>query len=216
MPTTVPASAVAAADGELESAPRRHPRSATGWSARKPSAASSTGSSSGGVSAVRAASMSGWMPSGATLLCSGVNQRLIVIRTPPSFSSRPQTWTVFLPNDGSPMSVARPVSCSAAATISEAEAEPPLIRTDHRQRRDRSPRRHRWSAYSRTSSPADSCVKMRPSSDELAGDLLRRVDVATRVVAQVEDDLVGALVEEVGEAVRELVAAGAEKPLSAM
>ena len=43
--------------------------------------------------------MSGWIPSGATLLCSGVNHRLMVIRTPPSFSRRLQTWTVFLPND---------------------------------------------------------------------------------------------------------------------
>ena len=57
---------------------------------------------------------------------------------------------------------------------------------------------------------ADSWLKI-SRSHELAGDLLRRVDVAAGVVAEVEDDLVGALVEEVRQAARNCSAAGALK-----
>ena len=142
------------------------------------------------------ASMSGWIAVRARRCCGpGVNQRLIVIRTPPSFSRRPQTWTVFLPKVGSPTSVARPRSWSAAATISEADADPPLMSTTTRQ----------------VGVGGDAVAGGRVLADvvagrllgedqavvdELAGDLLRRLDVAARVVAQVEHDLVGALVEE--------------------
>ena len=108
-----------------------------------------------------AAAMSGCTPSGATLLWSGVNQRLIVIRTPPSFSRRDHTWTVFLPNDGSPTTVARPLSLSAAATISDADADPPLIRTaTGRSGSVATP--SPVDSHSRTSSPADSWLKMSP------------------------------------------------------
>ncbi len=58
-----------------------------------------------------------------------MNQREIVIRTPPWFSSFDQTCTVFLPKVCSPMTVARPCSLSAAATISEADALPELTST---------------------------------------------------------------------------------------
>ena len=55
-----------------------------------------------------------------------------------------------------------------------------------------------------------------PVVEELAGDLLRGIDVAAGVVAQVEDDLVGALVEQLGRPAANCSLAGAEKPFSAM
>ena len=97
--------------------------------------------------------------------------------------------------------MARPCSWSAAATISEADAEPPLTSTTTGS-----------SGSVATPSPVELVLanvvvgrllrEDQPVVDELAGDLLRRVDVAAGVVAQVEDDLVGALVEELGEARR--------------
>ena len=58
-----------------------------------------------------------------------------------------------------------------------------------------------------TSPPEDSWVKSRPSADELRRDLLGGADVAAGVVAQVEHDLVGALVEQRLQLVVELGAA---------
>ena len=52
--------------------------------------------------------------------------------------------------------------------------------------------------------------------DELAGDLLRGVDIPAGVVAEIEDDLVGALVEQLLEPGPELVGGRGEKPWSAM
>ena len=64
---------------------------------------------------------------------SGVSHLAIVRRNaPPSPASSCHCWTVPLPNDRCPTSVARPLSCSAPATISLADALPRSMRTTTR------------------------------------------------------------------------------------
>ena len=75
--------------------------------------------------------MSGSSPTSWIQRLFGVSQRAIVRRNaPPSPVSSCHCWTVPLPNDVWPTSVARPVSCSAPATISLADALPPSMRHD--------------------------------------------------------------------------------------
>ena len=74
--------------------------------------------------------MSGSMPFAWIERPDGVKYRAVVSRNAPLPSpSGMMVCTEPLPNERVPTSVARFWSCSAPATISEAEAEPPLIRT---------------------------------------------------------------------------------------
>ena len=90
---------------------------------------------------------------------------------------------------------ARPVSFRAAATISEADALPSFVRTTTGMPAPvaapppLASQRVTWS-------PDDSWLKIEARCDELARDLPRRLDVAARVVAEVEHDLVGAVGEQ--------------------
>ena len=135
------------------------------------------------------------MPSGAAELWSGVNQRSVVMRSPPPFGRSFQIWTVFLPNVGSPTIVARPVSFRAPATISDAEADPSVDEHDHRNRvglREaaglRLPALDVLAGLDREEQLA--------RRHELAGDALGGGDEAAGVAAQVEHDRGGALVEQ--------------------
>ena len=121
---------------------------------------------------------------------SGVSQRATVSRNaPPSPDSSCHCWTVPLPNDVWPTSVARPASWSAPATISLADAVPPSMRADDPQVRARS-RRRRRARRSRSGSPVGVLLPEDDArADELAGDAPRRRDVAAGVAAEIEDQL---------------------------
>ena len=74
--------------------------------------------------------MSGSMPLAWIERPDGVKYRAVVNRNAPlSAPNGMMVCTEPLPNERVPTSVARLWSCSAPATISEAEAEPPLINT---------------------------------------------------------------------------------------
>ena len=139
--------------------------------------------------------MSGVRPTLWIQRLSGVSHFETVSFTPPSSPSSSHSWTVPLPNDVSPMSVARSRSWSAPGDD--------LAR--RRATRDRS----------RTTTSIDGSVAMPPGAgvdlrlvavrvllpvdravrDELAGDVRGVRHEATRVAAQVEHDLLDPVVE---------------------
>ena len=121
----------------------------------------------------------------------GVNHRSVVSRSPPPLGRSFQTWTVFLPNVGSPTSVARPCSWSAPATISDADAEPPSTRTTTGMSlvwSEPAAGRHSLDVLARLDGEEQLAGR-----DELRRDALRGDDEAAGVAAQVEDEVGGAL-----------------------
>ena len=142
-----------------------------------------------GVASGRVTTTSGVRPVPLIQRLFGVSQRAMVsLKAPPSPLSSCHCWTVPLPNDCWPTRRARPVSWSAPATISLADALPPSISTTTSQvgagRDAVAERLGRDLVPLRVLLPED-----RAGRDELAGDLACRRDVATRVPAQVEDEL---------------------------
>ena len=120
---------------------------------------------------------------------SGVSHLAIVSRKPPlSSSSCVHCWTVPLPNVFAPTSVARPRSCSAPATISDADAEPPSTSTTSR-------------IHGSVAAPPGLAVGLdqvavgvllpehRAVGEELARDVAGRRHEPARVAAQVDDQL---------------------------
>ena len=111
--------------------PRRCPPSTS-------SARSSVGSVPAGTGVGRSPTTSGLSPTPWIQRLFGVSHFAIVSRNaPPSPVSSCHCWTVPLPYDCWPTSVARPVSCRAPATISLADALPPSMRHDDADRRIR-------------------------------------------------------------------------------
>ena len=90
-----------------------------------------------------------------------------------------------LPNDRVPRMVARLWSCSAPATISEAEAEPPLISTISGLPLVRSPGRALKRCVSSGLRPRVETIS--PLVEEGVGHRDRLIEQAARIVAQVED-----------------------------
>ena len=104
-----------------------------------------------------------------------------------------------LPNERVPSTVARLWSCSAPATISEAEAEPPLISTIIGLPLVRSPARalKRWVSSAlrprvETISPVEERVRHRD----------RLIEQAARIVAQVDDEALELVGRDLGRADR--------------
>src|SRR5262249_18285532 len=98
-----------------------------------------------------------------------------------------------LPNERVPTRVARLWSCNAPATISEAEAEPPLIRTITGLPLVRSPGRalKRWISSAFAAAGGDDLALVQ----ERIRNRNRLIEQAARIVAQIDDepfDLVGA------------------------
>src|SRR6185437_15736318 len=89
----------------------------------------STGSLPAGRSVGTVTGTSGVSPTLWIQRLFGVSHFSTVSFTPPTWPRSYHSWTVPLPNDVSPISCARPRSCSAPATISAADAVPLSIRT---------------------------------------------------------------------------------------
>ena len=98
---------------------------------------------------------------------------------------RMTVWTEPLPNEVEPITTARPLSCRAAATISEAEADTPLTSTTSGMRSPMSPR---------LASLTWPLLRWRPRvetiglGEEQVGDRNRLVEQAAEIAAQIEDD----------------------------
>ena len=104
----------------------------------------------------------------------------------PSPGSGMIVWTEPLPNDWVPMTIARRWSCRAPATISDAEAEPPLISTTIGRPSTMSPGRalKRWMQSGPAAAGRDDLALV----DEGVGHRHRLVEQAAGIVAQVEHD----------------------------
>ena len=160
---------------------------------------------------------SGTIPLPWIQVLSGVSHLAIVRRKPPlSSSSCVHCWTVPLPKVLVPTRLARPRSCSAPATISDAEADPPSTSTTS------------WIDGSVAAPPGLASVSVqvpvgvllpedRAVREELAGDVARRGHEPARVAAQVQDELPVAGRHVVGSrCARTPAAAWSEKPDSLM
>ena len=152
-------------------------------------ARSSVGSLPAGSGSGRVTTTSGVSPTSWIQRLSGVSQRAIVsLNAPPSPLSSCHCWTVPLPNDCWPTSVARSAVLErpgddlagrcAAAVDEDDDLEVGGGRDAIAERVGRD------LVALRVLLPED-----RPRRDELAGDLARGGDVAARVAAQVEDEL---------------------------
>ena len=184
---------------------------------RNSTARSSTGSWPAGVSDGTVTGMSGVRPILWIQRWSGVSHFATVSLTPPELlSSSIQVWTVPLPYEVSPISVARFVSWSAPATISLADALPLSMRTATLILRSVAmPFRHgvcRVDVALGVLLPED-----RAALDERAGHGPRRGHETAGVAPQVDDELRLALVERRLDGLDEIRRAPlSEKPVSAM